>query len=96
MIKKEFVNLYSKINEIENVEEALKNVDEFLDTMREIFKKDSEIVFWRFGRFQVKETVGRKITDPKGSGNIIESKPRKYVKFKASKHLEKILYDKSR
>ncbi len=96
MIKGEFVDLYSKVNGIENVKEALKNVNEFLDTMKEIFKKDSEILLWKFGKFQVKETATRKIVDPRGNGNIIESKPRKYIKFTASKSLEKILYDKNK
>lgn len=96
MVKKEFVNLYSKVNEIKDIKEVTKNVDEFLDTMKEVFKTYPKVVFWKFGIFEVRETAERKITDPRGNNNIIKSKPRKYIKFRVSKNLEKNLYDINR
>ena len=96
MVKKEFVNLYSKVNEIKDIKEAIKNVDEFLDTMKEAFKTYPKVVFWKFGIFEVRETAERKIIDPRGNNNIIKSKPRKYIKFRVSKNLEKILYDNNK
>ena len=96
MIKKDFVKLYAEINNIEDMKEAEKNVDEFLDTLKEGFKKYPKITFRKFGVFEIKKTAERKIIDPRGNNNIINSKPRKYIKFRTSKNIENILYDKDK
>ena len=87
MKKKEFKKLYGELNKIEK-ERASEEVEIFLETMKQAFSKYPKIVFRDFGTFEVKETKVRKITDPRGNSEPIISKPRKYVKFKASKNLE--------
>lgn len=96
MIKKDFIQLYSEINGVTDIKEVSQDVDEFLDTMREALKKHPKVVFWNFGIFEVRETAKRKIVDPRGNNNIINSKPRKYVKFRVSKNIENMLYDKEK
>lgn len=96
MIKREFVKLYADMNEIEE-EEALVEVEEFLDTMKDMLKEHSKVSFRNFGVFQVKETKEKKVHQSWKDENeekIIETKPRKYVKFKVSKNIEDTLYEK--
>ena len=90
MIKKEFKKFYAKQNNLDE-EEASKEVEAFLETMKEAFSNYPKIVFRNFGTFEVKETKERKIVDPRGTNEIINAKPRKYVKFKISKNLEEKL-----
>lgn len=92
MIRKDFVKLYEEIHEI-NEDEAVKDVEAFLNMMEEGFKKYSKITIRNLGVFQVRETKEKKICDPRGNNEVIISKPRKYIKFKVSKNLEKFLYD---
>ena len=90
MTKKEFKKFYAQQNNLSD-EQASKEVELFLETMKEIFSKYPKVVFRNFGTFEVKETKERKIVDPKDSSNIIHAKPRKYIKFKTSKNLEEKL-----
>ena len=87
MIKKEFKKFYAEYNKM-NEDEASQEVEDFLEMMKQAFSKYPKIVFRDFGTFEVKETKVRKITDSRGNSEPIISKPRKYVKFKASKNLE--------
>ena len=93
MVKSDFAKLYSTTYGIEE-KEAVKDVEIFLETMADAFKKYSKITIRNIGVFEVRETKERVICDPRGTGEKIKSKPRKYIKFKASKNLENILYDK--
>lgn len=93
MTKKEFAKLYSKMHGIKNIKKAKKDVDEFLDTMKEMFEKYPKVVFRGFGTFEVRETKARSILDPRNQKDIIHSKPRKYIKLKVSKNIEKNLYE---
>ena len=90
MKKKEFKNLYSELNKTEK-EKASEEVEIFLETMKQAFSKYPKIVFRNFGTFEVKETKSREVFDPRGNGEIIHAKPRKYVKFKQSINLEEEL-----
>ena len=87
MIKKEFKKFYAEYNKMSE-DEASQEVEDFLEMMKHAFSKYPKIVFRDFGTFEVKETKTRKIIDPRGNSEPIISKPRKYVKFKASKNLE--------
>lgn len=93
MIKKEFKKFYSEYNNISE-EEASQEVEEFLEMMKQAFSLYPKIVFRDFGTFEVKETKERKIVDPRGNNELIHSKPRKYIKFKASKNLEERMNNK--
>ncbi|WP_300356024.1 HU family DNA-binding protein [Fusobacterium sp.] len=87
MRKKEFKKFYAEFNKLEN-EKASEEVEIFLETMKKAFSLYPKIVFRNFGTFEIKETKERKVLDPRGSGDIIHTKPRKYVKFKISKNVE--------
>lgn len=87
MRKKEFKKFYAEFNKLEN-EKASEEVELFLETMKKAFSLYPKIVFRNFGTFETKETKERKIVDPRGSGKIIHTKSRKYVKLKISKSLE--------
>ncbi len=93
MLKKEFKELYADYNNI-SLKKASDDVEEFLETMKDAFKTYPKIVFRGFGTFETKKTKERKIVDPRGNGEIIHAKSRKYIKFKVSKNTEKILYNK--
>lgn len=93
MRKKEFKEYYSKLNNLEK-EKSSEEVEIFLLTMKKAFSMYPKIVFRNFGTFEVRETKERKVVDPRGSGKLIEAKPRKYVKFKMSKTLEEELNNK--
>lgn len=93
MIKKEFVKLYAEMNEIDE-KEALTEVEEFLETMKDAFKKYPKVVFRNFGVFEVRETKERIVCHSWKNNEIIHVKPRKYIKFRVSKNIEDMLFDK--
>ena len=93
MKKKEFKKLYEDLNKTEK-ERASEEVEIFLETMKQAFSKYPKIVFRNFGTFEVKETKSREVFDPRGSGKIIITKPRKFVKLKISKNLKEKLSEK--
>lgn len=90
MRKKDFVKFYADMYEID-VKDASKDIEEFLETMKTVFSEDSKVVFKNFGIFEVRKTKARYIVDPRNQIDIIHSKPRKYVKFRTSKNMEKLL-----
>ena len=90
MRKKEFKKFYSELNKMEN-EKASQEVEEFLETMKQALSIYPKIVFRNFGTFEVRETKAREVFDPRGSGKVIQTKPRKFVKLKISKNLEEKL-----
>ena len=88
MRKKEFVKFYAEYNKIEDFSQASEEVNNFIEMMKEALTLYPKIVFRGFGTFEVRETRKRMIVDPRGNGEIIRTKPRKYVKFKQSINLE--------
>ena len=90
MTKKEFKKFYAQQNNLSD-EQASEEVELFLETMKEMFSKYPKVVFRSFGTFEVRETKERDVADPRGTGEILHTKPRKYIKFKASKNLEEKL-----
>lgn len=90
MIKKEFIELYASQHNID-VEIARDEVEKVLETLKLALSKDNSLTLRNFGNFEVKTTKERDIIDPKDSENILQAKPRKYIKFKTSKALEEFL-----
>lgn len=90
MRKKEFIKFYADMYNM-NIKNASEDVEEFLETMKTAFSQYPKVVFRNFGIFEVRETKARSIVDPRNQKDIIHSKPRKYVKFKTSKNMEKFL-----
>ncbi len=91
MRKKEFVQFYAEFNKMENFSQASEEVEKFIEMMKEALTCYPRIVFRGFGTFEVRETKERMVVDPRGNGEIIHAKPRKYVKFKQSINLEEEL-----
>ncbi len=88
--RKDFVEFYSKYNKID-LEEAEKRIDFFIEAMKKALSENEEVIFRKFGSFEVRRTTKRNIVDPKDSSNIIYAEPRGYVKFKVSRSFEEEL-----
>ncbi len=88
--KKEFIEFYSKYNEID-AKEAEKKIDFFIEAMKKALSENKKITFRKFGSFEIRKTTRRNIVDPKDSSNIICAEPRGYVKFKVSRSFEEEL-----
>lgn len=93
MLKKDFVNLYAKKYKV-TPEKSLEVIDNVLDLLKDVFSQEELLKINNFGVFEIRETKKRKVVDPKDGTNIIHAKPRKYIKFKGSKTLERELFDK--
>ena len=93
MLKKDFVNLYAKKYKV-TPEKSLEVIDNVLDLLKDVFSQEELLKINNFGVFEIRETKERKVVDPKDGTNIIHAKPRKYIKFKGSKTLERELFDK--
>lgn len=93
MVKKDFIQLYSEVNDVKDLKCAKEDVEKFLETLKIALTKEKELVFRNFGSFEVRKTKERDVVDPKDSNNIIKAKPRKYVKFKISRKIEDELAD---
>ena len=89
--KQDLVMFYSELNKIKDLDLAEEKIDRFIYTLKTALKENERIVFRGFGTFEVKETKERMVVDPRGNGEIIHAKPRKYVKFKQSINLEEEL-----
>ena len=86
--KMDIVAFYSELHNIKDFTKAESKIDRFINTLETAFMTNEKIIFRNFGTFEIKETKARKIVDPKDSTETIHAKPRKYIKFKASKNLE--------
>ena len=93
MLKKDFVNLYAKKYKV-TPEKSLEVIDNVLDLLKDVFSQEELLKINNFGVFEIRETKERKVVDPKDGTNIIHDKPRKYIKFKGSKTLERELFNK--
>lgn len=89
--KQELVSFYAERNKIENSKKAEEKIDRFIGVLKTALSKNENVIFRKFGSFEVRKTTERYIVDPKDSNNIIHAKPRKYVKFKISRTLEEDL-----
>ena len=72
-------------------DEARKIIENVFCLVLTAVEKEKILKINQFGTFEVRETKERKIVDPRGSGNLIHAKPRKYIKFRGSRATEKTL-----
>lgn len=93
MVKKDLVNLYVKKYKT-TPEQSLEAIDNVLELLKDVFSQEEVLKINNFGTFEIRETKERKVVDPKDGANIIYAKPRKYIKFKGSRALEKELFNK--
>lgn len=93
MIKKDFVKIYMEQNSIDDEKVAKEEIERFLKTFKYALTVDNALIFRNVGSFEVKQTKAREILDLKDYSSKIQTKPRKYVKFKISENFsDKLFY----
>ena len=73
-------------------EQSGEIVDNVLELLKDVFAKEEVLRIINFGVFEIRETKERKIVDPRDGTKINHARPRKYIKFKGSRNLEKELF----
>lgn len=86
MNKKEFVENYAAVSGITKAE-AKKNVDAFLELIKNTLTEGEEIVLPGFGKFEVKMRSERAARNPQ-TGETVVVPASKAVHFKAGKFLK--------
>ena len=87
MVKKEFAELLMKNANLTSFEEAKRQVETFIETMKEALEKEETLIFRGLGTFERRETKRREGRNPR-TGEAIKMTPKKYIKFKVGKDLE--------
>ena len=87
MVKKEFTELLMKNANLPSMEEAKRQVETFIETMKEALEKEEVLIFRGLGTFERRETKRKEGRNPK-TGEAIKITPKKYIKFKVGKDLE--------
>ena len=87
MVKKEFAELWMKKANLTSMEEAKRQVELFIETLKEALEKEEVLIFRGLGTFERRETKRREGRNPK-TGEPVEMTPKKYIKFKVGKDLE--------
>ena len=87
MVKKEFAELWMKNANLTSFEEAKRQVETFIETMKEALEKEETLIFRGLGTFERRETKRREGRNPR-TGEAIKMTPKKYIKFKVGKDLE--------
>ena len=93
MIKKDFIKIYMEQNLIEDEKVAKEEIERFLKIFKYALTVDNELIFRNVGSFEVKQTKAREVVDLQDYSNKIQTKPRKYVKFRISENFsDKLCY----
>lgn len=91
MVKKDFIKLYAeKYNTTE--ETAKENVENVFDLIKFVLSENEYLKIKNFGVFEMRETKERNIVDPKDGSKLIHARPRKYIKFRGSRNIEKDIF----
>lgn len=91
MVKKDFIKLYAeKYNT--NEETAKENIENVFDLIKFVLSENEYLKIKNFGVFEMRETKERNIVDPKDGSKLIHARPRKYIKFRGSRNIEKELF----
>lgn len=86
MNKTTFAKLYQEINnEKITLNDAVKEVEYFLETLEKAIQIDSKVKFIKKGVFEVKKYKSKIISNPQ-TRELMCTKPRKELKFKLSKN----------
>ena len=86
MVKKEFTELLMEKADLKSFEEAKRQVEIFIETMKEALEKNEVLIFRRLGTFERRETKRKEGRNPR-TGEAIKMKPKKYIKFKVGSDL---------
>ena len=88
MNKREFAKIYRKISPNDlTIEAALRDVDIFLETLREALQIEGKVKFVKRGTFEVISRKPRVISNP-ATRERMTVYPKKIVKFRASKKIK--------
>ena len=86
MVKKEFAELLMEKADLKSFEEAKRQVEIFIETMKEALEKNEVLIFRGLGTFERRETKRKEGRNPR-TGETIKMRPRKYIKFKVGSDL---------
>ena len=88
MNKREFAKIYRKISPNDlTIEAALRDVDIFLETLKEALQIEGKVKFVKRGTFEVISRKPRVISNP-ATRERMTVYPKKIVKFRASKKIK--------
>ena len=87
MVKKEFAELLMEKADLRSLEEAKRQTELFIETMKEALTQDDILIFRGLGTFERRETKRREGRNPR-TGEPVQMTPKKYIKFKVGKDLE--------
>lgn len=93
MKKKEFAELFMAKADLRSKEEAKRQVELFIETMKDALEQDDILIFRGLGTFEIRETKRKEGRNPR-TGETIKISPKKYVKFRVGKDLEDRLNNK--
>lgn len=95
MVKREFTELWMKKANTRSFEEAKREVELFIETMKEALEKNEVLIFRGLGTFEKRETKRREGRNPR-TGESIKMTLKKYIKFKVGKDLDERLNSHSK
>ena len=88
MNKREFAKIYRKISSDDvTIEAALRDIDIFLETLREALQIEGEVKFVKRGTFEVISKQPRVVANPVTRERMTVY-PKKIVRFRASKKIK--------
>ncbi|MFA6709035.1 MAG: HU family DNA-binding protein [Fusobacterium sp.] len=93
MKKKEFAELFMVKAELKSKEEAKRQVELFIETMKDALESDEVLIFRGLGTFERRITKRKEGRNPR-TGESIKITPKKYIKFRVGKDLEDRLNNK--
>ncbi|MFK4785699.1 HU family DNA-binding protein [Fusobacterium sp. MFO224] len=93
MKKKEFAELFMVKAELKSKEEAKRQVELFIETMKDALEADEVLIFRGLGTFERRTTKRKEGRNPR-TGESIKITPKKYIKFRVGKDLEDRLNNK--
>lgn len=87
MRKTEFADLFMKNAHLRTKQEANRQVETFIETLKEALVKDNILIFRGLGSFEKRQTKRKEGRNPK-TGEFINFTPKIYIKFKAGMDLK--------
>lgn len=91
MVKKDFIKLYAERYKTDE-ETAKENIENIFELIKFVLSENEYLKIKNFGVFEMRETKERNIVDPKDGSKLIHAKPRKYIKFRGSRNIEKDIF----
>lgn len=87
MLKRDFSELFMAKANLKTMTEAQRQVDLFIETMKDALAQDDVLIFRGLGTFEKRETKRKEGRNPR-TGEAIKLTPKKYIKFSVGKDLD--------